>query len=113
MTRGGLAMTIKTLLLRRSKSITPKGVVVRFMNKVARWDECYVDEHEVQSFQHNIQLQDNKYKEHDEGYWIPHPRTGIHYPKGQEWVMKDVPDGAATFDYNYWLRNGDHDRYGI
>ncbi|KAM0023658.1 hypothetical protein Hdeb2414_s0023g00641841 [Helianthus debilis subsp. tardiflorus] len=52
-------------------------------------------------------------KEHDEGFWIPHPRTGIHYPKGHEWVMKDVPNGAATFDYSYWLRNGDHERYGV
>ncbi|KAJ0821485.1 hypothetical protein HanPSC8_Chr16g0720781 [Helianthus annuus] len=87
MTRGGLATTIKTLLLRIMQfqlSITSKGVVVRFKNKVARWDECYVDECEVQSFHHNIQLQDNKYKEHAEGCWIPHPRTGIHYPKGHE-----------------------------
>ncbi|KAF5775804.1 hypothetical protein HanXRQr2_Chr13g0616151 [Helianthus annuus] len=52
-------------------------------------------------------------KEHDEGCWIPHPHTGIHYSKGHEWVMKDVPDGAATFDYSYWLRNGDLERYGV
>ncbi|KAJ0443112.1 hypothetical protein HanRHA438_Chr16g0763821 [Helianthus annuus] len=112
MTRGGQAMTITTLLF-RSKAITPKRVVVRCMNKVAKWDECCDDEHEVQSFDHKVQPQDNKYKEYDEGYWIPHPRTGIYYPKGHEWVMKDVPDGAATFDYNYWFRNGDDNDYGV
>ncbi|MFS7995774.1 putative Late embryogenesis abundant protein, LEA_3 subgroup [Helianthus anomalus] len=108
MTKGGLATTIKTLLLRRrTNGITPKGVVVRCMNKVARWDECYDDEHEVQSLEPKIEPQDKICKEHEESCWIPHPRTGIYYPKGHEWVMKDVPNGAAIFDYNYWLRNGD------
>lgn len=80
------------------------------MNKVALWEECYYDgEHEVQSFEHKEQVHDVKYKEHEESCWIPHPRTGIYYPKGHEWVMKDVPDNAARFDYTYWLRNGDDD----
>ncbi|VVA98229.1 unnamed protein product [Arabis nemorensis] len=39
--------------------------------------------------------------------WIPHPRTGIFFPPGQEWVMNDVPDGAAAFDITFWLRNVD------
>ncbi|KAI3815276.1 hypothetical protein L1987_14938 [Smallanthus sonchifolius] len=112
MTRGGLATTIKTLFRRRSNIITPKGVVIRCMNKVARWDECYDDEHEVQSFEHKVHPQDKKYKEHEESCWIPHSRTGIYYPKGHEWVMKDVPDGAARFDYTYWFRNGDDDACG-
>lgn len=37
--------------------------------------------------------------------WIPHPRTGIFYPQGQEWVMHDIPEGAAIFEETYWLRN--------
>ncbi|XP_012093086.1 uncharacterized protein LOC105650750 isoform X2 [Jatropha curcas] len=40
-------------------------------------------------------------------YWIPHPRTGIYVPKGQEWMMDDVPEGAASFNQTYWLRNVD------
>ncbi|KAG4198956.1 hypothetical protein ERO13_A05G117900v2 [Gossypium hirsutum] len=27
--------------------------------------------------------------------WVPHDRTGIYYPKGQEKVMADVPAPAA------------------
>ncbi|MQL82371.1 hypothetical protein Taro_014856, partial [Colocasia esculenta] len=37
--------------------------------------------------------------------WVPHARIDIYYPKGHEWVMEDVPDGAATFQQTYWLRN--------
>ncbi|XP_028796424.1 uncharacterized protein LOC114751900 [Neltuma alba] len=44
----------------------------------------------------------------EEGRWVPHPRTGIFVPKGQEWVMKDVPESAATFTLTCWFRN-DHD----
>ncbi|GJN34962.1 hypothetical protein PR202_gb23679 [Eleusine coracana subsp. coracana] len=39
--------------------------------------------------------------------WVPHPRTGIYYPKGFEWVMEDVPSGAASFRQSYWLRTGE------
>jgi hypothetical protein len=39
--------------------------------------------------------------------WVPHPRTGIYYPKGFEWVMEDVPSGAASFQQSYWLRTGE------
>ncbi|XVF86320.1 hypothetical protein PTKIN_Ptkin18bG0029900 [Pterospermum kingtungense] len=28
-------------------------------------------------------------------FWVPHERTGIYYPKGQEKVMEDVPAVAA------------------
>ncbi|KAK8316552.1 hypothetical protein V6Z12_A13G050300, partial [Gossypium hirsutum] len=27
--------------------------------------------------------------------WVPHPKSGIYFPKGHEWVMDDVPDRAA------------------
>uniref|UniRef100_A0ACD5Y5H0 Uncharacterized protein n=1 Tax=Avena sativa TaxID=4498 RepID=A0ACD5Y5H0_AVESA len=39
--------------------------------------------------------------------WVPHPRTGIYYPRGFEWVMEDVPRNAATFKQPYWLRSDD------
>ncbi|KAG8364213.1 hypothetical protein BUALT_Bualt19G0104900 [Buddleja alternifolia] len=39
--------------------------------------------------------------------WMPHPRTGIYFPKGQEWVMEDIPNDAASFDCTFWLRNID------
>ncbi|KAL6622773.1 hypothetical protein ACP70R_032652 [Stipagrostis hirtigluma subsp. patula] len=39
--------------------------------------------------------------------WVPHPRTGIYYPKGFEWVMEDVPSSAASFQQSYWLRSGE------
>lgn len=39
--------------------------------------------------------------------WVPHPRTGIYYPTGHEWVMDDVPDGAALLVESHWLRNID------
>lgn len=40
-------------------------------------------------------------------WWMPHPRTGIYFPIGQEWVMDDVPTHAASFDCTFWLRNID------
>ncbi|EES17083.1 hypothetical protein BDA96_08G120400 [Sorghum bicolor] len=39
--------------------------------------------------------------------WVPHPRTGIYYPKGFEWVMEDVPSSAASFQQSYWFRTGE------
>lgn len=42
--------------------------------------------------------------------WVPHPRTGIYFPGGtghDEWVMEDVPLGAATFPHSCWFRNVD------
>ncbi|KAH7575378.1 hypothetical protein ACOSP7_005074 [Xanthoceras sorbifolium] len=39
--------------------------------------------------------------------WVPHPRTGIYFPEGKEWVMADVPKTAASFDRTFWLRNDD------
>ncbi|KAB8392274.1 hypothetical protein FH972_024790 [Carpinus fangiana] len=43
-----------------------------------------------------------KKKSHDIGdvdcnhVWVPHERTGIYYPKGQEKVMEDVPPAAVN-----------------
>ncbi|KAI9181375.1 hypothetical protein LWI28_014446 [Acer negundo] len=39
--------------------------------------------------------------------WVPHPRTGIYFPEGNDWVMADVPKTAASFDQTFWLRNDD------
>ncbi|OMO73936.1 hypothetical protein CCACVL1_17064 [Corchorus capsularis] len=40
----------------------------------------------------------------DSSCWVPHPKSGIYFPKGHEWVMKDVPDGAASLGQTFWLR---------
>ncbi|KAK6121199.1 hypothetical protein DH2020_045061 [Rehmannia glutinosa] len=39
--------------------------------------------------------------------WMPHPRTGIYFPVGQDWVMDNVPNDAASFDCTFWLRSID------
>ncbi|CAK7325105.1 unnamed protein product [Dovyalis caffra] len=31
----------------------------------------------------------------DSNSWVPHERTGIYYPKGQEKVMEGIPPGAG------------------
>ncbi|RDX95366.1 hypothetical protein CR513_22131 [Mucuna pruriens] len=43
----------------------------------------------------------------DSSWWVPHPRTGIFFPKGHEWVMNDVPEDAARFSQTCWFRNID------
>nr|XP_043626914.1 uncharacterized protein LOC122598384 [Erigeron canadensis] len=105
---GGLiASTIKSVVVlhRRSGIITTnKTVVGRFMSsKVAA--RCYDDEHDGQSFKNTVQ--DRNHEERKESCWIPDSRTGIYYPKGHQLVLKDVPDGAASFTYTYWHRNSD------
>nr|GEV07441.1 hypothetical protein [Tanacetum cinerariifolium] len=108
MTRGRLATTIRTLRVRENSTITPKVVVGRCMSKVARWDEWYEEKDDVQLPKNDVHGKDKVYEEHEESCWIPDPRTGIYYPKGHEWVMKDVPVGAARLAYTYWLRNSDN-----
>ncbi|KAK8568218.1 hypothetical protein V6N13_106151 [Hibiscus sabdariffa] len=39
--------------------------------------------------------------------WVPHPKSGIYFPKGHERVMDDVPDQAASFGRSFWVRNVD------
>ncbi|CAI0472077.1 unnamed protein product [Linum tenue] len=41
------------------------------------------------------------------GWWVPDPRTGIYFPRGQEWVMEDVPEDAASLGRSFWLRSVD------
>lgn len=43
----------------------------------------------------------------DASWWVPHPRTGIYYPKGHEGVMEDVPQGASSFPATHWLRSSE------
>ncbi|XP_051129949.1 uncharacterized protein LOC127250619 [Andrographis paniculata] len=44
-----------------------------------------------------------------EGWWVPHPRSGIYFPRGhaQESLMDEVPSDAALPDCNFWFRNVD------
>ncbi|GJR80714.1 hypothetical protein Tco_0151499 [Tanacetum coccineum] len=72
-----------------------------------RWNECYDNENELQSFRHKARQQDKVYEEREESCWILHLRTGIFYLKGHEGAMNEVPDGAAIFASSYWLRNND------
>ncbi|GAA0141812.1 hypothetical protein LIER_02867 [Lithospermum erythrorhizon] len=37
--------------------------------------------------------------------WKPHPRSGIYFPEGQESVMEDVPENAASFKKTCWFRD--------
>ncbi|XP_039006796.1 uncharacterized protein LOC120134430 isoform X2 [Hibiscus syriacus] len=37
--------------------------------------------------------------------WVPHPKTGIYFPKGHEWVMNDVPAMAASSNQSFWVRD--------
>ncbi|KAJ0076524.1 hypothetical protein Patl1_35326 [Pistacia atlantica] len=37
--------------------------------------------------------------------WVPHPHSATYFPQGQEWVMDDVPKGAAPFGQTYWFGN--------
>lgn len=40
--------------------------------------------------------------------WVPHERTGIYYPKGQEKVMEDVPSVAKKdFGVNWFSYSDD------
>lgn len=44
----------------------------------------------------------------DGGCWVPHERTGVYCPKGQEKVIDDVPLGAVKDVGINWIScNGD------
>ncbi|GFY90044.1 hypothetical protein Acr_07g0002410 [Actinidia rufa] len=49
----------------------------------------------------------NGHKRDDRASWVPHPRTGIYIPAGNDRVMDDVPAGAASLVQTHWLRNID------
>ncbi|GJX41236.1 hypothetical protein Tco_0256226 [Tanacetum coccineum] len=75
--------------------------------EIEKWNVYYDNEDELQSFKHKARQQDKVYEEREESCWILYLRTGIFYPKGREGVMNELPDGAAIFASNYWLRNSD------
>lgn len=39
--------------------------------------------------------------------WVPHPRTGVYFPKGHERVMDDLPDHGASLSETCWYRDVD------
>jgi hypothetical protein len=39
--------------------------------------------------------------------WVPHPRSGVYFPKGHEWVIDDLPADVASLNQTCWLRNVD------
>lgn len=39
--------------------------------------------------------------------WIPHPRSGVYFPRGHEWVIDDLPADVASLNPTCWLRNID------
>ncbi|XP_059448951.1 uncharacterized protein LOC132180113 [Corylus avellana] len=39
--------------------------------------------------------------------WVPHPRSGVYFPKGHEHVIDDLPAHAASLNQTFWLRNVD------
>jgi hypothetical protein len=40
-------------------------------------------------------------------YWVPHPRSGVYFPKGHEHVIDDLPAHSASLNQTCWLRNVD------
>ncbi|KAK6143603.1 hypothetical protein DH2020_023951 [Rehmannia glutinosa] len=79
------------------KPFSEEGLAVgrRMMSRLARQND------------HHRENTTNKVLEDTQSYWMPHPRTGIYIPKGQDWVMDDVPNDAASFDRTFWLRGID------
>ncbi|CAL0300365.1 unnamed protein product [Lupinus luteus] len=85
MVRGGITNNAKILLLRGAKR--SESGLGKFSSTAS--ERC------------------GKIEDSGAAIWVPHPRTGIFFPKGHEWVMDDVPEGAACFTQNYWFRNID------
>ncbi|XVF01364.1 hypothetical protein REPUB_Repub04eG0081700 [Reevesia pubescens] len=90
MGRAALAKT-KILMLREAKRVG------RPLSKIAGADG--VNGKYMKSNSNDIKKESSS--------WVPHPKSGIYFPKGHEWVMNDVPDGAASLDRTFWLRNVD------
>ncbi|KAJ4886936.1 hypothetical protein Rs2_26684 [Raphanus sativus] len=97
MRRTGIAKT-PMLLLRSWKQVQGCAGI---SSKAAKQKPMVIDYSEDISY-HKLDVNSGGEEE-----WVPHPRTGIFFPPGQEWVMDGVPDGAASFDMTFWLRNVD------
>ncbi|KAL9242070.1 hypothetical protein vseg_016108 [Gypsophila vaccaria] len=83
----------------------------RCMSQIAAMRELEHADHEIEdiggeSLQYKKQSDE---KEVIEMNWVPHPRSGIYFPQGHDWVMEDVPCDSATLGQGqtYWLRNID------
>ncbi|CAN4112120.1 unnamed protein product [Withania somnifera] len=95
MTAAGITKFSLRLRLIRSQRIK------RRISTFSRWKENTEDKTETWST-HEAE------EEIEKGdWWVPHPRTGIYFPIGQEKMMDDVPNGAASFPQTYWLRSED------
>ncbi|KAK6253448.1 hypothetical protein QUC31_015168 [Theobroma cacao] len=89
MGRAAIAKT-KILMLRGAK------VAVRSSSNIAGADKEITEGRRTK----NKEIKDSP-------SWVPHPKSGIYFPKGHEWVMNDVPDDAASLGSTFWLRNVD------
>ncbi|CAF2153994.1 uncharacterized protein LOC103837139 [Brassica rapa] len=97
MGRRGIAK-VPMLLLRSWKQVQGRA---RISSKAAKLNPMVVHYSEDIS-DHRVEINCGGEEE-----WVPHPRTGIFFPPGQELVMDGVPEGAASFDMMFWLRNVD------
>ncbi|KAL6531767.1 hypothetical protein OROMI_028130 [Orobanche minor] len=82
------------MLLIRPFSLQEKLAVGHCMSKLARQND-------------HRERTDKQSPEDRRSCWMPHSRTGIYFPIGQERVMDDVPNGAASFDCTLWSRSID------
>ncbi|KAL6502474.1 hypothetical protein OROHE_024479 [Orobanche hederae] len=93
------------MLLIRPFSLQEKLAVGRCMSKLARQND-----HRERTDNTSVTSVAGKRRqspENRQNCWMPHSRTGIYFPIGQERVMDDVPNGAASFDCTLWSRSID------
>ncbi|KAJ4716175.1 putative Late embryogenesis abundant protein Lea5 [Melia azedarach] len=90
--------------------LTTKMSILREVGKVYRGFSSFtraVDDEAAQRFTGSLEEKNSKELQ-SLTCWIPHPRSGIYFPAGHEWVMEDVPKDAASFGgRTLWLRNDD------
>ncbi|KAJ4716177.1 putative Late embryogenesis abundant protein Lea5 [Melia azedarach] len=80
----------------------------RVYRGVSRFARPVDDEAEAESLKGSLKEEKINSKVDSLTCWVPHPRSGIYFPQGQEWVMEDVPKGAASLGgRTFWLRNDD------
>ncbi|XWS54705.1 hypothetical protein CRYUN_Cryun10bG0112500 [Craigia yunnanensis] len=96
MGRAAIAKT-KILMLREAKRVE------RPLSKIAGADREIINECTRTNSSSSSSTNDIK----DSSCWVPHPKSGIYFPESHEWVMNDVPDGAASLARTFWLRNVD------
>ncbi|XVF67466.1 hypothetical protein PTKIN_Ptkin10aG0123800 [Pterospermum kingtungense] len=84
----------KILMLREAKRVE------RPMSKIAGADREVIDKCRRRNSSSSNDIRDSS-------CWVPHPKSGIYFPEGHEWVMNDVPEGAASLGRTFWLRNVD------